>query len=123
MRADGFEGLRGGPDAVLAWVEIGEETQYSVAVCRPRGKRIEVGQIVSRVKACGASTFFERAEASEIEFPLPSVGREKFAEKFRCVLRVILQDKAKTRGFDFFGLGKSCDAVLRGTIGDIFVER
>ena len=90
MRADGFESLRCGPNAVLVRVQISEEPQDAVAVRGPRWKRIEVGQIVSRVETSRASTFFKRTEASEIEFPFSGVRWKKFSEELRCVLRVIL---------------------------------
>ena len=90
MRANGFEGLRGGPDAVLGGIKIGEKTEDAVAVSGPCGKGIEVGQVVSRMETSGAAAFFERAEAGEIEFPFSGVGWKKFAEELRCVLRVTL---------------------------------
>jgi len=92
MRAKGFEGLRGDPDAALRGIEIGKEAKDAVAVGWTGWKGIEVREVIAGVDARGTTPLFDRAKAGEIESPFSGIGKQEIGEESDDAPRVITHD-------------------------------
>jgi hypothetical protein len=78
-------------------------------------------QVVAGPKAKVPAPFFLRAEAGKIEPPLLSISREQFRKKLSEPLRVGPHDLVQPFILPTTTFGKTGEAILARTIGDIFV--
>ena len=92
-----LEVVGGDPDPRPLRVDVGEDPQQPVAVRRPGRERVEMQEVVPRMKRNLAPGFLDRPEAGEVDLPARRVPLQKGRHERDGPLRVAAHDLVDSR--------------------------
>jgi hypothetical protein len=122
-RRQDVKGFRGDPNAIVRWVEIGENAKNAAAIGRTSRESIYVGQVVARACAGGATVLFHGAKAGKIAPPAPGVERQELRHELGHALGVASQDRKQAVSFGRARVCYPCETVFERTIGNVLMKR
>ena len=116
-----MKGLADQPHPLHREIDVGEDAENASAMRGPRGKGIEVQQVVALGGRQVAAALLQRTEAGIVHLIVAGIGREERTQERRHLLRVVPHDLVQAFAVGRI-VGHAAQHVRARPVADVLVE-